>query len=332
MFRILDLTFIFSPSIFNKMINRRNLLKSATALGATSFIPVSASAIASTELKPFKKKFSYCFNSSTIRGQKIGIEREVELVSKAGYNGIEVWVPVLNEYKKSGKSLKDLNKKIKDLGLKVEDAIGFAPWIHEDDQIRAKALDQAKQEMEMLAEMGCHRIAAPPAGATDKEVPSYDAVAERFRALVEIGLQQGVIPQLELWGFSKTLYKMSQLLYVATQCAHPQTRLLTDVYHLYKGGSNIDALKMVSPESIEIFHMNDYLASSNPATITDADRIFPGEGAASISKILKDLAHHRNHIVISLELFNPQYYKMDPAYVINTGLAKMKDLVAKAMV
>lgn len=313
------------------MINRRDLIKTAGILGSSSLVAAPAmAALAFTpeeKKKSLKKKFSFCFNSSTIRGQKIGIEKEVELVSKAGYQGIEVWVPVLNEYKKSGKSIKDLAKKIKDSGLQVQDAIGFAQWIHEDNQVRAKALEQAKEEMDMLVELGCHRIAAPPAGATDKEVPSYDAVAERFRALVEIGVQHGVIPQLELWGFSKTLYKLSQLMYVAAQCGHPQTRLLTDVYHLYKGGSDLDAMKLIAPEAIEIFHMNDYLASSNPATITDADRIYPGDGATPMSKILLDLVRHRDKVILSLELFNPNYYKLDAATVINTGLEKMKKLV-----
>lgn len=313
------------------MINRRDLIKTAGILGSSSLVAAPAmAALAFTpeeEKKSLRKKFSFCFNSSTIRGQKIGIEKEVELVSKAGYQGIEVWVPVLNEYKKSGKSIKDLAKKIKDSGLQVQDAIGFAQWIHEDNQVRAKALEQAKEEMDMLVELGCHRIAAPPAGATDKEVPSYDAVAERFRALVEIGVQHGVIPQLELWGFSKTLYKLSQLMYVAAQCGHPQTRLLTDVYHLYKGGSDLDAMKLIAPEAIEIFHMNDYLASSNPATITDADRIYPGDGATPMSKILLDLVRHRDKVILSLELFNPNYYKLDAATVINTGLEKMKKLV-----
>lgn len=276
-----------------------------------------------------KSKFLYCFNSSTIRGQKVGIEKEIELVSKAGYDGIEVWVPVLNEYKASGKSLKDLGKKIKDSGLIVYDAIGFAPWIHEDDTARAKGLEQAKQEMEMLAELGCFRIAAPPAGAQNKEVESYDKVADRFRALVEIGVKQGVIPQLELWGFSKTLYKMSQLLYVAAQCAHPQTRLLTDVYHLYKGGSNNDALKLVAPDSIEIFHMNDYPSNSNPSTITDADRIYPGSGIAPIPQILKDLTKDRKQLILSLELFNTEYYKQDAGIVVHTGLAKLKEMTDK---
>ena len=116
-------------------------------------------------------------------------------------------------------------------------------------------------------------------------------------------------------------------MYVAAQCGHPQTRLLTDVYHLYKGGSDLDAMKLIAPEAIEIFHMNDYLASSNPATITDADRIYPGDGATPMSKILLDLVRHRDKVILSLELFNPNYYKLDAAMVINTGLEKMKKLV-----
>ncbi|MEP7267651.1 MAG: sugar phosphate isomerase/epimerase family protein [Saprospiraceae bacterium] len=315
-------------------INRRKLLKGVGLLTGSTLLPFPVTGKSSfktkTEEKPFKKKFLYCLNTSTIRGQKLGIEKEIDLAAKAGYDGMEVWIPVLNEYKAGGKSIKDLGKRISDKGLKVFDAIGFAPWIHEDAQIRAKALDQAKAEMEMVRELGCPRIAAPPAGATDKEISSYDAAAERFRTLIEIGVQQGVIPQLELWGFSKTLYKLSQLLYVAAQCGHPQTRLLTDVFHLYKGGSNPDAMKLIAADAIEIFHMNDHLPSSEMATITDADRVFPGDGSAPLKQLLQDLAKNRDRVILSLELFNPQYYKMDAAEVVTTGLAKLKAAVANA--
>ena len=315
-------------------IHRRDLLKGIGLLSSTIVLPAHVKKLTSmnesSTIKPFKKKFSYCFNSSTVRGQKIGLEKEIELVAKAGFNGLELWIPVLNEYKKSGKSIKDLSKKIKDLGLKVEDGIGFAQWIHDDDALRAKALDQAKQEMEILTELGCHRIAAPPAGATDHEI-SYDAVADRFGTLLEIGIQQGVIPQLELWGFSKTLYKLSQLMYVATQCGQPQTRLLIDVFHLYKGGSYVDALKLIGSNAIEIFHMNDYLANMPKTTITDADRVYPGEGIAPLSNILKDLAHNRDHVVLSLELFNLAYYKQDAFTVMKMGLEKLKAVVDRVV-
>ena len=82
-------------------INRRTLIKSIGITGAASYMVPgwAATKYDISAAKPKKSKFAYCFNTSTIRGQKLGIEKEIELVSKAGYDGIEVWIPVLNAYK-----------------------------------------------------------------------------------------------------------------------------------------------------------------------------------------------------------------------------------------
>jgi hypothetical protein len=45
--------------------------------------------------------FRYCFNTSTIRGQKLSLDKEVEITAKAGYDSIEPWVNKIHEYAKS---------------------------------------------------------------------------------------------------------------------------------------------------------------------------------------------------------------------------------------
>lgn len=313
-------------------MKRRTFIQNSTiASGLLVAAPLDmAKTIHEKEAVKKSHPFTFCFNSSTIRGQKLPIEEEIDLVGKAGYDGMEVWIPVLNAYKEKGGKMADLRKRVADHGMRVEDAIGFAQWIHDDEQMRNKALDQLNREMEMLAELGCTRIAAPPAGATDTEISSYDAVADRFSVILDMGLQHGVIPHLELWGFSKTLYKLPQLLYVAAQVGRPEVRLLTDVYHLYKGGSKFEALDLIAPEAIEIFHVNDYPSDADRTVITDAHRIFPGGGIAPFAQILKSLAKGREKVILSLELFNPEYYKMEASAVVKTGLEKMKSVVAKA--
>ncbi len=57
--------------------------------------------------------------------------------------------------------------------------------------------------MEMLAQIGCKRVAAPPAGATDTVVIDLKKVAERYMAILDVGTKPGVVPHLEMWGFSK---------------------------------------------------------------------------------------------------------------------------------
>ena len=77
--------------------------------------------------------FRYCFNTATIMGQKLPLEKEAEIAAKAGYQGFEPWVRKIEEYQKKGGSLADMKKRIADLGLSVEDAIGFADWINDDE-------------------------------------------------------------------------------------------------------------------------------------------------------------------------------------------------------
>lgn len=309
------------------IFSRRASLKGMAILGGMSLLNTSPKSIKEkSKISPF----TYCFNTSCIMGQNLGIEKDIEIAAKAGYDGLELWLPAINKYKEEGKSLKDLGNKIADLGLKVEDGIGFAQWIVDDETTRKNAVEQLKREMDSLAQLGSTRIAAPPSGATEVPGLDLDRAGDRFRAILEIGLESGVIPHLELWGFSKNLSNLSELLYVAAACGHPETKLLTDVYHLHKGGSSFQSLKLIAADAIEIFHINDYPETPDRMSIKDADRVFPGEGVAPLDEILNILAHNRDKVVLSLELFNQEYYRRDALEVAKEGLRTMKNAVANA--
>jgi len=278
-----------------------------------------------------KAPFRYCFNTSTIRGQKLPLDKEIEIAANAGYDAIEPWVDKINEYVKSGGSLTDVRKRIADIGLTVESAISFFQWIVDDDAARAKGLEQAKREMDVLAKIGGKRIAAPPAGATDKEGLDLLKAAERYRVLLEIGDRTGVVPQIELWGASKNLHRLGEAMFVVIESGHSKACLLPDVFHIYKGGSDFTGLKQISPQAIQVFHLNDYPADPPRDKITDRDRVYPGDGIAPLTQILHDLHDNGSRAVLSLELFNPAYWNQDPLTVAKTGLAKMKAAVNRAL-
>lgn len=315
-------------------ISRRAALKGMGAISALSMLPFSLSSRPVTESTNAAKaahSFTFCLNTSTIMGQKLSLVEEMEIAAKAGYDGIEIWIRSLEQYVQQGGSLRELKKRIDDLGLKVEDAIGFAQWIVDDNDTRMRALEQAKREMDLLAQVGCRRIAAPPAGATNYPGLDLYKAAERFRALLELGVEMDVIPQLEIWGFSKNLSRLSEVLFVAAECGHPQTRMLPDVYHLYKGGSDFDGLKLISGQTIEIFHLNDYPADPPRETIADKDRVYTGDGVGPVASVVKTLHAMGGPKVLSLELFNRDYWQQDALEVAKTGLAKMKAVVEAAL-
>jgi sugar phosphate isomerase/epimerase len=304
-------------------ISRRDLLiASGTAAGA-ALLPSSASAASSKKAH----KFEFSLNMSTIMGQKLGLIKELEVASAAGYKHCEIWVPTLEAYLKSGGTLLEAKKRIDDLGINVQNAIGFAQWIVDDEITRKQGLEQMKREMDMLAQLGCFRTAAPPMGATKEAGLDLRRAAERYRAILDIGANMGVTPQLEMWGHSKNLNRVADVLFVAAEAGQPNAKLLLDVFHLYKGESSIDCLHLVGENSIEVFHVNDYVTSNKPTTITDGDRIYAGDGEAPIKEIIKRLKPSEKPVILSLELFNKELWAQDPLKVAKTGLEKLKGLV-----
>lgn len=315
----------------NKLTSRRQFIGTTTtaAVGA-GILNTTQSASAMHHQLP-KANFKYCLNMSTIRGQELGLVKELEVAAEAGYTGVEPWIRTIRTYVKEGGSLKDLKKRIDDLGLTVESAIGFAPWIVDDPVERAKGLEEARSDMDLLAQIGGKRLAAPPKGATKEAGLDLMAAAERYRALLEVGDEMGVVPQVEVWGFSKNLHRLGQAVFVAIESGHPKACVLPDIYHIYKGGSDFTGLKMLSKSSVHAFHINDYPANPPWSKIGDKDRVFPGDGIAPMKQIMTTLVNINPDMVFSLELFNPTYWEQDALKVAKTGLRKMKAEVEKAL-
>ena len=300
-------------------------------LGASVLSAVAVGTRAETPAAKPAGTVKYSLNTSTIRGQKVGLVREVEIAAEAGYDAIEPWMGTINDFVKGGGSLKDLGKKARDLGLTVESAIGFARWIVDDDAERAKGFEEAKRDMDSLQQIGGKRIAAPPVGAHDKGPVDLLKAAERYRQLCELGRQFGIVPECEVWGFSKALSRLGETAFVAIESAHPDATILPDIYHLYKGGSDFAGLRLLSSAAIQVFHVNDYPADLPRDKIADKDRVYPGDGIAPMTDILRSVIRSDRPIVLSLELFNPEYWKQDALLVARTGLEKTKAAVAKAV-
>jgi sugar phosphate isomerase/epimerase len=314
-------------------VSRRGVLKTAAGAAAIGVGGAAARRVhAQQSGNSAKGGFVLCLNTSTIRGQDaaIPLAKEIEMAAKAGFTAMEPWVREIDAYVKGGGDLKDLRKRFEDNGIAVVDAIGFAPWLMGDDAVHKKGLDAMRRDMELVAQIGAKHIAAPPMGAQQLTNFDLNMAAERYRHILELGDQTGVTPMLEVWGHSKTLGTLAEAAYVAVGAKHPKACVLTDVYHLYKGGSGYDGLRLFDGAALPVMHVNDYPADPPREKIKDEHRIFPGDGVAPIASILQTLKAAGGQTVLSLELFNKEYYKRDPMEVLKEGVAKMRAAVEKA--
>lgn len=298
-------------------MKRRNLLKSI-ALSAT-VLPLTPALASNTQKKEATIQFS--LNTSTLRGQKLSLSKIIEIAAKAGYDGIELWISEMEAYIQSGKSLASLKQLFSDAKIIPVNAIGFAPWMAQEVAKSKAGFEQMEKEMGMLSEIGCQRVAAPAIGATDPI--DLLAAGEQYAQLIALGRKTGVMPQLEFWGSFTPFHHLGQTLATAAAANDPDARILPDVYHLFRGGSGFEGLKLVNGDAIEVFHMNDF-TSKPRLEQKDSDRVYPGDGIGPLKEIAATIKAMGGHKFMSLELFNETYWAQDAQEVANTGLKKMK--------
>ena len=272
--------------------------------------------------RPPRPKFS--MNASTIRGYKLSLKEQVKAVVGAGYDGFEPWLKDIHAARADG-SFADTVKIARDVGLQFVNGIAFGQWVHPDAKVRAAGLEETKRDMAALAEMGCPRIAASMFGVQKAGSPKLGAaeIAERFAVLCDLGEKMGVQPLLEYWGHSVNLSRLEDALDVLARVKRPGTAVLADVYHTYRGGGDFATFVRLTPEQLPVLHVNDYPSTKPRTELTDADRVWPGDGIAPWKELFATLCEQRLEPWLSIELFNPAYWRTTPADTLRTGIEKM---------
>ena len=272
--------------------------------------------------RPPRPKFS--MNASTIRGYKLSLKEQVKAVVGAGYDGFEPWLKDIHAARADG-SFADTVKIARDVGLQFVNGIAFGQWVHPDAKVRAAGIEETKRDMAALAEMGCPRIAASMFGVQKAGSPKLGAaeIAERFAVLCDLGEKMGVQPLLEYWGHSVNLSRLEDALDVLARVKRPGTAVLADVYHTYRGGGDFATFVRLTPEQLPVLHVNDYPSTKPRTELTDADRVWPGDGIAPWKELFATLCEQRLEPWLSIELFNPAYWRTTPSDTLRTGIEKM---------
>ena len=263
-------------------------------------------------------------NASTIRGYKLSLKEQVKAVAAAGYGGFEPWLKDIHAARADG-TFADVVKIARDSGLEFVNGIAFGQWVHPDAKVRAAGLEETKRDMAALAEMGCPRIAASMFGVQKAGSPKLGAaeIAERFAALCDLGDKMGVQPLLEYWGHSVNLSRLEDALDVLARVKRPGTAVLADVYHTYRGGGDFATFARLTPEQLPVLHVNDYPFTKPRTELTDPDRVWPGDGLAPWKELFATLDARGIEPWLSIELFNPAYWRTTPSDTLRTGIEKM---------
>jgi len=318
----------------DQTISRRQMLKNSglALLGAATGAGFSKSKeVRNIEKQEHNLPFRISMNTSTLQAYEMPADEQIRRVAEAGFDGIEMWVWDVRSYIENGGTPGELGEILTSNNLLLENMIGFSEWMSDDADTWKEAYEILRSDMEMIAAMGGKFIAAPVQGIDSIDRTKFDDYAERYRTILELGRETSVIPILEVWG-TGALHKVSDCAHIAIGSGHPDATMLFDFYHVYRGGNDWDTIDLVNAGKLPVMHMNDYPASPQREKLTDAERVFPGEGICPYDEVIPKLYKAGFRGGFSVELFNRSYWNsMDAETILKESYERTVDVVSEAM-
>jgi sugar phosphate isomerase/epimerase len=314
-------------------MKRRNFIGLSSTIGLMAGILPTAAIAETKQLEQNGKRYQngaspwpICLDTATIR--PASLKDKVSIAAEAGFDGIEPWDSELEQFEKNGGNLKALGEEIKKLGLKVPSVIGLWNAIPGTMTEFEASLKETRRRMRMAHDIGAEHIQTIP--NTLPENYNQKWVAERYRDIIEIGMKEFNIKPALVFVKYFTIKTLGQAVGIAMDANHPNALVIPDVYHMYISGGGFEGLKMLKGDAIAIFQFND--APNTPAfkDLKDEHRVYPGDGILPLTSIFKDLKATGYKGFISLEMYNPNYYKEDLLQVAKTGLRKTLEVLKKA--
>jgi sugar phosphate isomerase/epimerase len=268
-----------------------------------------------------------------------GLKEDIRIAAAAGFDAIEPWEGELDKYEKEGGNLKDIGKELRDRGLIVPSVIGLWNAIPATQEAWEKSLVESRRRMRQASEIGAQHIQVVPQPARPWQEFDPRWAADRYRDLLEIGLKDyNINPAMVFVAFLPGAARLGQAAAIALDADHPKAKIIPDVYHMYVGRSSFSALRRLAGEFIAIFQFNDAPAdppleklAAMPGAEYDRYRVFPGDGILPLHQCLKDLVAIGYTGAVSLEMYNPEFWKQDHLEMAKTGLRKTVDVIRRAV-
>lgn len=315
-------------------MKRRSFITAGAAAGLLAgSLPLQSWVTDKEDKKEGEKRFQrgaspwpICLDTSTIR--PASLKEKVKIAAKAGYDAIEPWDMELEEFEREGGNLKELGKEIAGLGLKVPSVIGLWNALPPTKDLFQESLKNTRNRMRMAQAIGAEHIQTIPNTVGE----NYDIkwVSARYKDIIEIGMKEFNLKPALVFVKYFPVKTLGQAVAIAMDADHPNAMVIPDVYHMYISEGGFEGLKLMNGNAFAIFQFNDAPSTPEFNSLKDEHRVYPGDGILPLPQILKDLKASGFKGCVSLELYNPEYYKQNLQKVAETGLRKTLEVINKA--
>jgi 2-keto-myo-inositol isomerase len=196
-----------------------------------------------------------------------------------------------------------------------------------------KMVEYTEKLMKIGTEIGCNMIIAVPSFFSDTKIEKAEVTEKtvtRMKILRRLGHNYNCSIGFEPLGpASNSVRKVDHALEVIKQSETDglsPSGLVVDTFHFFVGDHQTADLGKIPGDKLWLIHLND-IAQSDLAKVSDADRKMPGDGQFDLPAFFNQAKKINYDGYVSIELFNPNYWMMEPQEVANISARTVKKYI-----
>lgn len=242
-----------------------------------------------------------------------------------GGRHVELWLTKLEQHLEAH-PLADTRALLADRGL-VPLAAGYQGGLLLSQGEERKAhFDHLRRRLDLLQALGVSTLVLAADFAPKPEPVGLQRAVVSLAQAAQWAAGYGVSLALEFRGTDAVCTSLDTAIALVEACGEPNAGVCLDLFHFYKGPSKPDDLLRLTAANLKHVQVCD-VAGVPRELMTDADRVFPGEGDFRLGPVLDRLREIGYAGAVSLELMNPTLWKCKPSQVAELGLTALHRLL-----
>jgi 2-keto-myo-inositol isomerase len=244
-------------------------------------------------------------------------ESDLTAYARSGWTAVEIWLTKLETYLESH-SVAEARGLLDAQQLVPAAAAAQGGLLLSRGGERDVHWDHFRRRLAILRALGVPVLVVAADFNRELAADDYARAAAALAEAAETARGFGVRIALEFQKSARFCASLDTTLALIGQSGAPGVGVCLDLFHYYTGPSKFEDLAYLTPETVAWVQFCD-LSGTPRELASDGDRILPGEGDFQIEPILDHLGRIGYDGYVSLEVLNPQLWRIAADRVADLG-------------
>ncbi len=255
-------------------------------------------------------------------------EKDVEDYAAGACRALEIWLGKLETYLEQH-SLDDVRRLLDQYEMVAPVASFQGGLFVSQGEARREHWNHFSRRLELLKTLGAETLVAALDVAGPLSQQDLDRVQASLTQAAARAGEQGMRLALEFQASSPFGNNLQTAAALVAETGSPHLGICFDVFHYYLGPSKLEDLGYLGEQNLFHVQLSD-LAGTPRELASDSDRILPGDGDFQLPPILDVLRSINYRGYVSLELMNPQIWRVPARQLSEIGMTALRTLLGQA--